>query len=244
MTGEQGIVSAIRFDLRRLHDTWMELVYPRQRNTENTVLGKWQPEGLVSTAGYRLWSAVGVPLISLAYPLALFGVIVRFQARRLDSTAARLGVIGTVLLATLLWGGLTALARFKLNLAPGGVLAVGAASAVAVVSAALAVTFRSVGGRVTTVLLSYPFAMTALFLPPVVAALYSRDFAAVVFPRSDWLARWLLDNVLDVAGISRYLVRNFERQGLAYAGMWFGIAVPVGWVLGVLVTLADFVKPE
>ncbi|MFB6183110.1 MAG: hypothetical protein ABEI96_01025 [Haloarculaceae archaeon] len=241
---EQGVVGAIRFDLRRLHETWMELVFPRQRDASDTVLGKWKPKDLSSKVGYWLWFAVGVPLIAVTYPLALVGVIVRFQARRIDGTATRLGVVGVVLLMIVVWGGLTALARFRLNLAPGGFLAVGAASAVAVVTGALAVVTSRAGGRGTTVVLSYPLAMTAIFLPPVVAALYSRDFAAVVFPRSDWIARWLLEHVLDVAGINTYLVRNFDRQGLAYVGMWFGIAVPLGWLLGILVTLADFVRPN
>jgi hypothetical protein len=52
-----------------------------------------------------------------------------------------------------------------------------------------------------------------------------------------------LDNVLAIAGIDRWLIGNFDRQGWAYAIMWFCIAVPVGWILGGLVTLADLVRP-
>jgi len=120
---------------------------------------------------------------------------------------------------------------------------VAAAGGVATVSAALAVVFTRVGGRVTTVVLAYPFAVTAIFLPPVVAALYSPTVAEVVFPRSETLAIWILDNVLDYGGIAGYVRDTFDLEGLAYVAMWFGLAVPVGWILGMLVTMANLVRP-
>ncbi|MDX1745502.1 MAG: hypothetical protein R3324_06155, partial [Halobacteriales archaeon] len=83
----------------------------------------------------------------------------------------------------------------------------------------------------------------AFFLPPVVAALYSPSLAEVVFPRSQVLAIWLLDTVLAVGGINEFLRARFELVGLAYVGMWFGLAVPIGWALGLLVTLANLVRP-
>jgi hypothetical protein len=92
-------------------------------------------------------------------------------------------------------------------------------------------------------MLAYPFGVTALFLPPVVAALYSPSLGEIVFPRSDLVAVWLLDNVLDVYGLNTYLRTRFDLVGLTYVGMWFGLAIPVGWFLGLLVTLADLVRP-
>jgi hypothetical protein len=89
--------------------------------------------------------------------------------------------------------------------------------------------------------MAYPFAMTALFLPPVVAALYSEAVAEVVLTRSDSLASWSLDQM--PALVETYLVENFERDGFAHVIIWFGVSVPVGWVLGFVVTLADLVRP-
>jgi hypothetical protein len=43
--------------------------------------------------------------------------------------------------------------------------------------------------------------------------------------------------------VETYLVENFERDGLAHVIIWFGASVPVGWVLGFVVTLADLVRP-
>jgi hypothetical protein len=243
--GQQGIADAIRFDLVRMHETWMEFVFPRQRGAEGTVLGKWRPEEGYERVLYRAWSVVGVPIVGLVYPFVLLGYILRFQTRRVTLTARRLGWIGVVVLFAVLWGALSLLAKFQFAdaLTGGGVTAIVAASGVAVLSAALAFAFWRIDGRVVTVALAYPFAVTAIFLPPVVAALYSTAVADVVLDSSDSLARWFLATGPDVAGVKTYLVENFEREGFAYVLMWFGISVPLGWVLGVLVTLADLVRP-
>lgn len=241
--GNDGIVGAIRVDLKRLHETWMELRYPRQRNASQTVLGTWRPDTQLGMALYRTWSALGVPIIAILYPLVLFGTIVRFQTRRVDGTATRLGLVGVILLSLVVWGALAALARFELDLIAGGFVAIAMAGGVATVSAALAVGARSIGGRGTTVLLAYPFAMTAIFLPPVVLALTSKTLAQSVLTGSDAIARWILFDLLGENSIAEFFIQNFERQGLAYVLMWLGVSVPLGWLLGLLVTLADLVRP-
>ncbi|MCU4716722.1 hypothetical protein [Halapricum hydrolyticum] len=239
-----GLVGAIQIDLKRLHETWMELIYPRQLEAEQTVLGKWRPQTTGSRIAYQLWAAIGAPVVGLFYPLVLLGYVLRYQASKIDSAATRVGILGVVVLSVVVWGALSVLAQFQLEMSTTGVVAVVAAGVVATVSAVLAILTSRVGGRVSTVLVSYPLAITAIFLPPVVAALYSQQLAEVVFPRSESLAIWLLDNVLTVADINTYLRENYTLQGPAYVGMWFGIAVPIGWVLGTLVTLANYVRPR
>ncbi|MEF8827167.1 MAG: hypothetical protein V5A34_02805 [Halapricum sp.] len=239
-----GLVGAIRIDLKRLHETWMELIYPRQLNAEQTVLGKWQPQTTGSRIAYRLWAVIGAPLIGLLYPLVLLGYLLRYQATKLDTAVTRIGILGVVIVSLIAWGALSALAQYQLQMSTAGVIAVVAAGLVATVSAVLAVVTSRVGGRVSTVLVSYPLAITAIFLPPVVAGLYSETVANWVFPQSESLAVWLLDNPLKVADIADYLRGNYELEGVAYVGMWFGIAVPVGWFVGTLVTLANYVRPK
>lgn len=240
---EQGLLGGVRIDLKRLHETWMELVYPRQRGADNTVLGKWTPDSQFGKILYQLWSVIGFPVIGVIYPLVLLGAFIRFQTRRVDSTVARLGVVGVVLLSIVVWGALIALARFELNLETGGLIAVAAASVVATVSAALAVLTHRVDGRPMTVLVSYPFGVTAIFLPPVIAALFSPAVAETVIPLSDDVSRWLLFNVLDPIGVGDFLRARFEKDYAAHAIIWLGISIPVGWLFGTLVTLADLVRP-
>jgi hypothetical protein len=240
-----GVVDAMRFDLKRMHETWMEVIYPRQRRSEGTVLGKWTPEGGLSLVLYRLWSILGAPVIALVYPFVLLGYFFRFQTRRLNTTALSIGFVGVVSLFVLLWGALAVLAKFQFAdaLEAGGVTAIAAASGVAVLSAALAFGTHRVGGRTTTVVFGYPFAVTAIFLPPVVAALYSTAVADVVLTRSDSLARWFLFSGPELFGIKEFLIEEFEREGFAYVLMWFGISVPLGWLLGIVVTLAEAIRP-
>lgn len=240
---QRGVVDEIKYDVRRMHETWMELVYPRQRGASDTVLGKWEPNTQLGRILYRAWAVVGAPIVALIYPFVLLGAVLRFQTRQIDRGAERIGLIGVLIGTAVVWGALAASVRFGLDLDEGAFVAVAAAAVVATVSAGLALGFKRVGGRGTTVILAYPFAVTAIFLPPVVAALYSPTIASYVIPGSDNLARWLLMNVLSVGGIDQWLIANFDRQGWAYAIMWFGIAIPVGWVLGSLVSLADLVRP-
>jgi len=239
---EQGLADAIKYDVRVMHETWMEFIYPRQRGAADTVLGKWQPEGTGQTFFYRLWSLVGVPVVSFVYPLVLLGYFVRFQTRRVNVTAARLGVIGVVLVFVLLWGGLVGLIwfQFSATFTRVEIIAIAAASAVAVVSAALSYGFWQAGGRGTTVLLAYPFAMTAIFLPPIVAALFHPALEDVIIARSDEMASWMFRNGPDT--LTDPLSR-FDRQEAHHVIIWFVISFPVGWFLGILVSLADLIRP-
>ncbi|ERH06828.1 MAG: hypothetical protein J07HN4v3_02452 [Halonotius sp. J07HN4] len=244
-----GLIGAIRIDLTRLHETWMEVVFPRQLDPGH-VLGKWKPETGVQTAGYYLWAAFGLPLVLIGYPLLLVGYGTRFYAIKLDSAATRLGVIGAVLLSVVVWGVLSAAASYQfgtvgsISLNAEGFLAVVAASVVATVSAALAVLFGRVGGRVTSVLLAYPAAMTALFLPPVVAALFEPTLQEIIFPRSEDLAIGILDGPLSVAGIGELIREEFTLKGVSYVLMWLALSVPLGWLLGGLVAFADIIRPK
>lgn len=208
--------------------------------------GKLRPDGRVLPLGN-----FGAPLVAVAYPLLLVGFATRYYAAKLDSAVARFGVLGAVIVATVVWGSLTLLAHFQLPTEV--MLGIGGASVVAVVAAGLAAGFSKVGGRFVSVLLAYPFAMTAIFLPPVVAALLTPSISDVILDPSYELARWILDTFLAVGGINETLrgafdLNTFGQQwgvtGLGYVLMWVGISVPLGWFLGVLVALANLIRPK
>ena len=237
-----GVVSGIRVDVRHLHDVWMGIAFPRQRMGAHNVLGRWRPQTPSGKFTYWSWYLIGAPLVFLLYPLVLVGFATRFYARGLGSTARRIGIIGVVVAVAVTWGVLTTVAF--LQLPTGSFLAVAAAAVVATISAALAFGFGRIGGRGTTVLFAYPFAMTALFLPPVVAALVTPMLEPYILDPSYDFAVWLLNNPLAIGGINDFLWENFTLEGYAYAAMWVGIAFPVGWLLGLLVTLADLVRPK
>ncbi len=248
--GQIGLVEALLLDVVRLHETWMEVVFPRQLDP-SAVLGKWKPESTVQTVGYYLWAILGAPLVAVAYPLLLVGFATRYYAAKLDSAVTRFGVLGAVIVATVVWGSLTLLAHFQLPTEI--MLVIGLASIVAVVSAGLAAGFSKVGGRFVSVFLAYPFAMTAIFLPPVVAAVITPAIGEIILPPSSELAQWILDTFLTVGGINETLQGAFDLDtfgqqwgapGLGYVLMWIGISVPLGWFLGLLVALANLIRPK
>ena len=240
--GGGGLVGAVRTDVQRLHGAWMELVFPRQRGRGHSVMGKWKPETLVQKIGYYCWSTLGALGLVLLYPLTVIGLATRYYASKLDSTRTRLGVAGVTAIALLGWGTLTVIAHIQLEFGP--FLAIAAASGVATVSTTLAAVFSKVGGRAVSVVLAYPFAMTALFLPPVVAALVTPSLEGVVLEPSYEFAVWALDNVLVVGGLNEFLRANYELEGAAYAAMWVGISFPLGWFFGLVVALANLVRPS
>ncbi|WP_136689912.1 hypothetical protein [Halorhabdus amylolytica] len=238
-----GIVEGVRIDLKRLHESWMEIVYPRQVDADQTVLGKWTPDSQRGWITYRAWGVLGWLLLAIVYPMVLFGYVMRAQTSRLDWVAAYIGAIGTFLVLTIMWGSLTVVAHLELT-NQDEVFAVLVASVVAVIAGMLAYLFRTVGGRVTTVLFAYPFAMTALFLPPIVAAFYNPTIQDAIFAQSTDVAHWINDTVLSYGGIAETLRARFDLEGIAHAIMWFGISFPVGWLIGVVVTLANYVRPS
>lgn len=240
-TASWTIVDPIRTDLTRLHESWMGLLYPRQRHDRHPVLGKWRPDSTMSLLGYRLWAVVGVPLVVFGYPFVLLGVVLRFYTRSLDRTVKRLGLVGVIVLVAIVWGILTGVARIQFDTE--GFLAVAAAAIVATVSAGIAVIAHTRGGRASTVLIAYPAGVTAIFLPPVVAALFSPSVSSVVFPRSEALAIWILDELLFVGGLNELIRDSFDLEGLGFVWMWLAISVPIGWFLGTIVTLAEVIRP-
>ncbi|SEP92505.1 hypothetical protein [Natrinema salaciae] len=247
--GGGGFVGAIRADVQRLHGAWMEIVFPRQRGRGHSVMGKWKPESVPQKVGYHGWSVLGIIGLLVLYPLTVLGLATRYYAAKLDSTRTRLGIVGVTGIALLGWGLLTiawgAMSYMdQVDIPLDAVLAVAAASGVATVATALAATSAKVGGRGLTVVLAYPFAMTALFLPPVVAALVTPSLHPYVLDPSYDFAVWVLDNVLFVGGISEYLRGNYTLEGAAYAGMWFGLSFPLGWFFGIVVALANLVRPS
>lgn len=232
---------AVRVDLDRLHDGWMRLGFPSDLSDDHSVIEHWQPSTTSGVMAFRLWAVLGGLLVLLVYPLFVFGLATRFYSRRIDRVSASLGFIGVAVVSILVWGAFTAL-TYIAPIAFEGFVAVAIAGVVATISAVLALFFTRFDGRTVTVAFGYPFGMTAIFLPPVVAALYSRILASIIFPRSETIAIWLLDNLLQYGGMAAYIRATFELDGVGHVGMWFGLAFPVGWILGLLVTLTYVVQ--
>lgn len=240
MGTSRDLLAAVQIDLARLLAAWRDLAFDRP--TDEYAARGWRPDGAVERVAYAVWSVLGAVLIVVVYPFAALGFWIRYVARRIDRVVAGLGVLVVGGAVALLWGALSALAWNRLPTA--GFRAVLAASVVATVSVACSWAFARHRSRALTLVLAYPFAVAAVFLPPVTAALYSPALGNVVLPGSTSLAAWLLDTVFAVGGLGAAIRQQFDLAGFAFVGMWFGFAVPIGWAFGLLVTLADTIRPR
>ena len=235
------ILAAIRIDFSRLLSGWRGLVFTRRPTAHVTDTDKWRLDAPWKRAVFIVWSLLGMAVLSVLYPFVAVGFWLRYVVRQIDRALASLGIIVIVAGVAVVWTGLTAVAWARLSMS--GFQAVFAASVVATVSVALSWVFKRTQSRLLTLLVSYPFAVSAAFLPPVTAALYSPTLGSFVLPGSASLAVWLLDNPLRFLGVGAFLREQFDLTGLAFLWMWFAFSIPTGWVLGALVTIANGIRP-
>ena len=113
----------------------------------------------------------------------------------------------------------------------GTVTALALASGVAVASGALSALTWRVDGHTSTALSAYPFAVTAAFRPPVVAAL-SRDPRFGLVERSDDIAYPVTNEGPDPPGVVPRLEANFERRDEDHVVIRSVVLFPVGRALG------------
>jgi len=241
MQTDSQLVAAVKADLVKLLTTWRRLLFSMESHA-HPVRDRWRPEATRDRLAFWVWSGLGAVLIAAAYPFAVAGFWARYVTRRLNRIATGLGLVAIVAVVAVAWSALTVLAWGQFPAA--GFKSVLTASVVATVSAGLAWGTSRTGGRRLTLVAAYPFVVAAVFLPPVTAALLSPTLGEVILPRSTSLAEWLLDNVLFVGNLSAVIRQQFNLSGIAFVGMWAGLAVPIGWLIGLLVTFANAVRPR
>lgn len=114
-----------------------------------------------------------------------------------------------------------------------GVVALLGATIIAVMSGAMATLFALAPGRGKTIGLAYPFAMSTLFLPAIVIALYEPSLN-VILELSYEFAAVILDVVFAPVGLADVIRSTGTLQGEGHFVMWFVLSFPLGWVLGTL----------
>ncbi|MFC6904985.1 hypothetical protein [Halalkalicoccus tibetensis] len=234
-----GPVGAIDVDLRRLHAGWMGLAFPSRRVAMGPVPGNGIPSATTGLVAYGGWAGLGALVVVLLYPLVAVGFAVRAPVRRIGRMATDLGIAGVVALSALLWGGLTAMAYLQFS--RWGFVA--AAAVVGTFAAAAAVPC-SRGGRKAAVLLAYPLGLAAIVLPVLVVGSLPMTLSSASLPGSSVLAVGLLEGSLASIGASDPVPDGTTLGGLAAVGAWFGLVVPLGWMLGCTLALADLVRPS
>ncbi|MCG1004940.1 MULTISPECIES: hypothetical protein [Halobacterium] len=240
MGSPRELVTAAKIDLTRLLATWRGLLFSRQSD-EYAIDNHWQLGSSRDRLLFWFWSAVGIAGLSVIYPIAALGFWIRYVGRQIDRLVAGVGILVIIGLIGILWSGLTALAWTTLSTI--GFRAVLAASIVATISVRLSWACAHYNSRTLTFVAAYPFAVAAIFLPPVTAALFSPAIGEVILPNSELFAEWILTNLV-VGNLSSIIRQQFELAGFAFVCLWFGIAIPIGWLFAFLVTLAEAIRPN
>lgn len=208
----------------------MSVLYPRQLN-QHAVTGRWRPNSLVGTIGFRLWGVVSIPIVGISYTLFVLGMTLRYVVETTVAIAEKTGIGPTVIGFGLFWLGVSILLYNYIELEQTIPFAISAA--VALVCLTVSILSQRRLGIAGTIFVSYPTAYNSVFLPPVTAAVTtSTGILAPVLPTSYAIAVVVLNTL--PTPISSFMRATYEIDGGGYLLMWVGISVAVGWTTGLL----------
>lgn len=155
--------------------------------------------------------------------------------RTLTNTHMRsMGIVAGVTL--LFWGISVIYGAFEYGTS--GLVALTGASLIAVVTGAVATLFYLAPGRVKTVAITHPFAISTLFLPATAIALNEPAFSGFLYD-STLFAEFIINTFLAPIGLETFFRTTFELKGTSYLVMWFAISFPAGWIFGTGFYLID-----
>jgi hypothetical protein len=124
---------------------------------------------------------------------------------------------------------------------PTGLVALVSASAIAVMTAAVATLFYHAPGRIKTVSLAYPFVFNTIFLPATAIALYEPALDGLL-AQNIQIAEFIASSILGPLGVEMFFRTTFDLNGGAHLLMWFAISFPIGWTIGLVVVGVEEVR--
>lgn len=225
-------------DVTTLHRFWMSILYKRQSNP-HPVAGQFQPSGKGQKIVYFLWYSIGIPVSVAGYLLALLGQILKILVDRIAEKGENLGLDAALLVSAVAWTAVGLVIYFIYG--QEDAVAFGISSTIAILSMIIAFVSRWYGTTKHTILISYPATYTAIFLPPISAALIVPEIADVVLPFSVDVTNAILNTPIFFEPLESILRTTFELQGISHLILWFSISTVLGWFTGVCVKLAELV---
>lgn len=227
-------------DFKTIHSYWMNLVYERHLNP-HPVLGKETPETTKGKILQNSWWTIGILFSAVIYPVLLLGFGIRFVfVDKINNFVRNHGILSTILLISVLWGSLIGTSYYLGETETA--TAVAASSVIAVVSTILSYYIRKIGGRFTTVLLSYPLAYTAILLPPVTFAVIHSGYGGGILNLSTEIAVWMQNTIAKPLGLREAISNRFDLTGLNYVVLWTIFSFILGWLTGVIVSISRLFK--
>lgn len=223
-------------DVKNIHSYWMDLLYDRHRQP-HPVLGKEIPNSRKGRFFRKLWLVIGVIFSVVTYPTLLTGLAVRFVfIKKVNKFIRNNGIAVALLTVSSLWMCLIGLSYY-IN---GSETAVGVAvaSTIAVTSTIVSYYTSRVGGRVTTILLSYPLAYTAILLPPVTFAVIHSGYGQSLLMVTTDIAVWLQNTISKPLMLREFISKQFDLVGYNYMVLWTIFSFIIGWLTGLIVSVS------
>lgn len=225
-------------DVMTLHRIWMSMLYKRQSNP-HPVAGRFQPSEKGQKMVYFLWYSIGLPVSIAGYLLALLGKVLKIFVDKIVEKSEDLGLDTTLLVSAVAWIAVASVIYFIYG--QEDAVAFGISSIIAILSIIIAFLSRWYGTTKYTILISYPATYTAIFLPPVSAALIVPEIANIVLPFSVDVTNTILNTAIFFEPLESMLITTFELEGTSHLVLWFLISTVLGWFTGVCVKLAELV---
>lgn len=227
-------------DIKKLHGVWMGILFSKY-NDPHPVIGKYQPEGTIKKILYWFWAIIGIITTVVSYPIVLVGLVLRIFTTFIGAIGTKLGITKSVFIMAIAWASMIAGITYQYGF--NNTLVLSIAASIALVSLLISFYARRTGGRKTTFLVAYPAAYTAIFLPPVAAAILA-PFGDPIINQSIRVAEYFLINWASVIGMEEWIRSNFELTGIYHAVMWFIISTLIGWLTGVFVVISEQIRPR
>jgi hypothetical protein len=231
---------SIQRDIKTVHSYWMSTLFDNQNQT-HPVAGKKIPTDKLQMSIYFIWSGLGYPVSVIGYLLAVVGNVIKIFVDRIVSKADEWGISSVFVLALLSWM-IVGVVVFYLY-GQEDAIAFAVSSTISLLFLIISFVSREIASVKTTVVIAYPAAYTAVFLPPVSAALIVPEIASTVFPLSTDVANYIL-NSLVFDSLENFLRSTFNLIGFSHLILWSAISVTLGWLTGISVKSAELVYKD
>lgn len=232
---------SIRRDIKTVHAYWISILFEK-KNRPHPVAEEDIPTNRVQMSIYIIWSVLGYPVSVIGYLLAIAGNIIKIFVDRIVSKADDLGISNVFIFALIAWM-IIGIVVFYLY-GQEDAIAFAISSIISLLFLIISFVSREIGSAKTTVIISYPAAYTAVFLPPVSAALIVPEIASLVFPLSVDVVNYILDLPIVFDALENYLRSTFNLEGVSHLILWTLISVTLGWFTGISVKSAELVYKD
>lgn len=225
-------------DFKSIHAHWMDILYDRYSDP-HPVLGSETPETKTGRALKGTWFTIGVVLSIILYPIVLTGLILRFVIiKKLNRFISNNGMLVALVSVFILWFSLIGISYHIEGIETATAMAV--ASTITFASSVVSYFSRKIGGRLSTILLSYPLAYTAILLPPITFSIIHSGYGQELLLLTEEAVHWFQDVASRQLDLGRSVPKDLVKYG--HIAPWVIVSFVLGSITGLIVSISRLLK--